>query len=203
MPCPTGLETAGDRALVEGRPDEARALFFQAMRGQQRPFLAWIGVARASIAMGDAGTTQLALTQAMQNDPGCAASADLIGRTMLMLAQGLGEGGRPDAIMADSMFQRAQRQDPTFPKIAYHRGLAQLIANQPALAVPLLELAMRQDPADGNAGQALLLAYGRTGQDDRARALVESLRQRGVLSEGVEFTPASRRESAPSRPSGD
>jgi len=121
---------------------------------------------------------------------------------MLMLAQGLGQGGRPDAIMADSMFQRAQRLDPAFPKIAYHRGLAHLIANQPAIAVPLLETAMSQDPADANAGRALLLAYGRTGQDEKARALVEGLRQRGVLPEGVEFTPSSRPETAASRASG-
>jgi pentatricopeptide repeat protein len=197
--CPTALEQAGDRALLAGKPDEARAIFFQAMRGQQKPFLAWIGVARASIAMGDSTTAQLGIGQAMQNDPGTAASADLVGRTLLMLSQGLGEEGRGHAVMADMMFQRVEKLQPSFPKLAYHRGLTHLAANDPLPAVVLLERAMKEDPSDTNAPRALLIAYGRTGQHERARELVESMRRSGRFSEPIEWVPASRPEGPASR----
>src|SRR5688572_14550800 len=78
VPASSGLERMGEQALREGRAAEARALFFQAMRGQDRPFLAWIGVARASIAVGDLQTAEIAIGQAMQTDPGSAASVDLV-----------------------------------------------------------------------------------------------------------------------------
>jgi predicted Zn-dependent protease len=197
--CPTELERAGDQALVSGKPDEARPIFLQAMRGQQRPFLAWIGVARSSIAMGDSNTAQMALGQAMQNDPGCAASADLLGRTLLMLSQTLGEDGRGQAVMADMMFQRAERIQPDFPKLAYHRGLARLSANEPGPAAVFLERAVQADPSDTNAPRALLIAYGRTGQSDRAKALVETMRRSGRFTEPIEWEPASRPE-APASP---
>ena len=193
--CPTSLERSGDQALVAGRPDEARAIFLQAMRGQKRPFLAWIGVARASVAMGDPATAELALGQAMQNDPGSAESSELLGRTLLMLAQWLGEEGRGQAIMADLMFQRTERLKPSFPKLAYHRGLTRLAANEPGPAALLLERAMQADPSDQNAPRALLIAYGRTGQRDRARDLVETMRRSGRFAEPIEFEPASRPEA--------
>jgi predicted Zn-dependent protease len=197
--CPSTLEKMGDQALLAGKPDEARAIFFQAMRGQQKPFLAWVGVARSSIAMGDAGTAQIGLGQAMQNDPGTAAASDLLGRTLLMLAQALGENGRGQAVMADMMFQRAERLDPKFPKLAYHRGLARLAANEPGPAAILLERAVQEDPSDGNAPRALLIAYGRTGQTDRARDLVETLRRSGRVTEPVEWEPASQPAGAETR----
>ena len=197
--CPGEADCAGDRALNEGRPDEARALFFESMRGKKRPFWSWVGVARASIAMGDLRTAELALGQAMQMDPGTASSADLTGRTLLMLAQARGESGRSQANMADLMFQRAERLDPTLPKLAYHRGLAHLAANQPGPAVLLLERAAQADPGDENTVRALLIAYERTHQADRGRALVEMLQREGRLPASFKWEPASRPESAPSR----
>jgi predicted Zn-dependent protease len=182
----------GDQALSAGRPDEARTIFLQAMRGQPRPFVAWVGVARSSIAMGDSQTAQLAIGQAMQSDPGTAQSADLLGRTLLMLAQGLGEEGRGQAIMADMMFQRVDHLDPAYPKLAYHRGLARLAANEPAPAAVFLERAVQSDPSDTNAPRALLIAYGRSGQTERARALVETMRGSGRFTEPIEWDPASR-----------
>ena len=77
-----------------------------------------------------------------------------MGRTLLMLAQARGESGRSQAIMADMMFQRAERLDPDLPKLAYHRGLAHLAANEPAPAVILLERAVQADPVDENTVRA-------------------------------------------------
>jgi predicted Zn-dependent protease len=201
--CPSELELAGDRALLQGRPDEARAIFLQAMRGQQKPFLAWIGVARASIAMRDVQTAQLALAQGMQNDPGTARSADLVGRTLLMLAQELGEAGRSQALMADLMFQKVERLEPKLPKLSYHRGLARLAANEPGPAAILLERAVAEDPNDVRAAQALMLAYGRSGQTERAQAFGETLRRSGRFPEAIEFVPASRPPAPESRPGTD
>jgi pentatricopeptide repeat protein len=153
--------------------------------------------------MGDSATAQLALGQAMQNDPGTAESSDLVGRTLLMLAQNLGEAGRGQAVMADMMFTRAERLQPGFPKLAYHRGLARLAANEPGPASLLLERAMQTDPSDVNAPRALLIAYGRTGQTERAKALVETMRKSGRFTEPIEWEPASRPETAPSAESRD
>lgn len=197
---PGEADRAGERALDAGRPDEARALFFEAMRCQKRPFLSWVGVARASIAMGDLRTAELALGQAMQMDPRSAASADLMGRTLLMLAEARGESGSSQAIMADMMFQRAERLDPNLPKLSYHRGLAHLAANQPGPAVILLERAAQADPSDENTVRALLIAYERTHQADRGRALVDLLRREGRLPPALDaWVPASRPDSSPAR----
>lgn len=163
------------------------------MRGQSRPFVSWIGVARASIAMGDFRTAEIGVTQAMQTDPGTAASADLLGRTLLMIAEGRGEAGRSQALTADLMFQRVARLDPKWPNLAYHRGLAHLAANQPAEAVVLLESAVAADFSNDEAVRALLLAYGRANQGERAKALVERLRREGRMAPAVESPSAGSR----------
>jgi predicted Zn-dependent protease len=133
------------------------------MRGQERPFLAWIGVARASVAMGDLATADLAVAQAIQVDPGSAASTDLVGRTVLMIARDRGEAGRSQALMADAILSRAERLDPELPNVAYHRGLAHLAADDPRGAVILLERATATDPANQDVRAALVLAYKRVG----------------------------------------
>jgi predicted Zn-dependent protease len=179
---------------------EARAIFFQAMRGQDRPFLSWIGVARASIAMGDLRTADVAIGQAMQTNPGNAASIDLVARTLLMVAQAMGEGGRSQALMADALFRSAERADPDLPKLAYHRGLAHLAANEATVAVPLLERAATIDPGDENALRALLIAYERSGQIDRGREVVETLRRENRLPPSMAFWGARSPESSASRP---
>lgn len=189
VPAPTALERSGEQALAEGRAAEARGLFFQAMRGQQCPFVAWIGVARSSLALGDMKTTDVAISQAMQTNPGTAGALDLVGRTLLMQAQQLGEGGRSQALMADALFDRAERMDPSTRKIAYHRGLAHLAANDAAGASVLLERAMAADGAEGDTVQALLLAYERSGQTARAKSLRDSVAK-----------PEERLDAGPSRP---
>lgn len=142
--------------------------------------------------MNDVRTAQIALSQAMQTNPGTAASSDLIGRTLVMLAQILGAGGRSQALMADMMFQRAEKLDPATPKIAYHRGLARLAANEPEQAAILLERALQLEPGDDAAARALLLAYERSGQKDRGLALVEALRREGRLPPAVTTESATR-----------
>jgi predicted Zn-dependent protease len=166
------------------------------MRGQRCPYLSWIGVARSSLDVGDVRTAEVAVTQAMQVDPGTAASADLTGRTLLMVAQARGDAGRSQALTADMMFQRAARLEPKWPRIAYHRGLAHLAANRPVEAAILLEGAVAADPADDNAVRALLLAYERSHQTERSKAFVEQLRQQGRLP------PAGEPPGPDSRPAG-
>jgi predicted Zn-dependent protease len=163
LPAPSALEKHAEELLCAGRPAEARALFFQAMRGQDRPFLSWIGVARASVALGDCPTADTAVGQAMQLNPGSAAATDLVGRTVLMIAQERGQAGRGQALMADAILSRAERIAPDTPKIAYHRGLAHLVANDPRRAIGFLERAARSDPSDASARQALAVARERAG----------------------------------------
>ena len=199
LPASNCLERSGEQALAQGRPAEARAIFFQAMRGSDQPFVAWIGVARSSIAMQDLRTAEIALAQAMQTNPGSAASIDLIGRTMLMLAQAMGEGGRTQALTADALFTRAERLDPELPKLDYHRGLAHLAANDAGGAVALLERAATADPNDENALRALLIAYGRAGRSEQAHAWVEMLRRTNRLPPSMEGLTGTPAESMPSR----
>jgi Tfp pilus assembly protein PilF len=174
LPPATRVERCGEQALREGRAVEARAMFFEAMRGQKCPFLSWIGVARASLALSDVKTAEIAISQAMQTNPGTAASFELVGRTVLMVAQARGEGGRGQALMADALLDRAQRMDPSIRRISYHRGLARLAANDAASAVTFLEAAIAVEGQDADVVDALMLAYQRTGQSDRARALFQS-----------------------------
>jgi predicted Zn-dependent protease len=170
------------------------------MRGQERPFLSWIGVARASITLGDLQTAELAIGQAMQNQSGSAESVDLVARTMLMIAQARGDGGRGQAMMADALFRQAERIEPDLPKLAYHRGLAHLAANDPGVAAALLERAAAADPQDANALQALLIAWERSGQAARGRDLIETLRRENRLPPSMALSIESA--AAVSRPSG-
>jgi predicted Zn-dependent protease len=180
------------------------------MRGCDQPFVAWIGVARSSIEMRDLRTAEIAIAQAMQTNPGSAEAVDLVARTVLMLAQALGEQGRAQAMTADAMFARAERLDPGLPKLAYHRGLAHLAANDPGGAVALLERASTSDPGDANALRALLIAYERSGRQEQAHAWVEALRRSNRLPASMEHLAEPRAETAPAgtanpplRPQGD
>ncbi len=197
LPDPSGLAANGERSLNEGRADEARALFYEAMRGEERPFLAWIGVARASIALGDLETAEAAMSQALRYDFGSGASADLLGRTALMLAQALGRKGRGQALVAASMFNRARRLDPSLPRLTYHQGLAHLVAAQPEIAEPMLERAWEEAPGSADVLHALVLSWRLLKSPGTARTVLDDLAARGELPAGFESDLAWAHSAAP------
>ena len=102
-----------------------------------------------------------------------AASADLVGRTLLMLAQGLGEGGRApgDHGGLDVPARRAARSDVPEARLP-PRPRAPRRERAGSARVRSSSGRCRHDPArTQNARRALLIAYGRTGQDEpRPRA---------------------------------
>ncbi len=161
LPTATVLETRAAQSLEEGRIEEAQALFSAALEQSRPPFLAAVGLARVALRSGDERLFETAMEDALRVAPRTPEAQELCGRTLLEAARASAPPKRRQrALLSATLLGQAQRLAPELPRLAYHTGIAELLAGEAQAAVPLLEIASAEEPE----------------ADDVAEAFVEALR---------------------------
>ena len=148
LPDPSALQARGEALISEGHAREALELFRQAFSTSQGSrFISAIGLARASIALGDWKGYESSLQIAMTFSPGSPEADDLLGRTMLEAARRLKDDlARQNAALAASFFTRARSRAPDIPGLSYHMGLAMVLQGRYRESVRYLEASLRENP---------------------------------------------------------
>lgn len=183
MPKATALETRAAQSLEEGRVEEARALFSEALTQSRPPFLAAVGLARVALRSGDERLFETAMEDALRTAPRTPEAQELCGRTLLEAARASAAPKRRQrALLAATLLGQAQQQAPELPRLAYHTGIAELLAGEAPAAVTLLEIAYAEEPAADDVAEAFVQALRAGGRDADIVRVLEARAIPGPLS---------------------
>jgi hypothetical protein len=91
--------------------------------------------------------------------------------------------------------------EPGIPGLSYHAGLALLLADDPNLAVPLLQMALGEEPVMPDALQALVMALRALDRPADVLTLLEPLELDGSLDADLVEALLWARDNAPAKTS--